>query len=110
MQIIIDALGVANVGENLDYVVRVTWRLVEHSQVRGNDGLPVLVTETSKTLLPINPSAVGFIPFESLTEQVVQGWLATTSDYQDAVNNLAKKIATIDAPATQIKPLPWATN
>lgn len=110
MQIVIDSLGVADVGSQQDYVVRVTWRLVADTQVLMENGVPVQIAEPRKTLLSIEQTSAAFIPFNSLTHADVAGWIMATDEYSDAVSILTSRLMEANAPSTKLKPLPWMAN
>lgn len=105
--LIINNLGVADIGSSVDCVVRVSWRLEVDTGLLDGFEQPVVVCESGRTILP-NTSSDSFTPFEQLTEQQVCGWVMQTAEYQEALNKATAQAIKLSAPPTMVKPLPWA--
>lgn len=107
MQTIIDSLGVADVAGQTNYVVRVTWRVCAETQRTYDDGTPIIIAESRRSVLPVESTTSGFVPFDNLTQEIVINWISQTLEYADAIAVLSSRLAEENAPATRLKPLPW---
>lgn len=67
--------------------------------------------ETTSTQVPVcvglTLPAEGFIPYEQLTKEIVEGWLDAGTDYEAIDAELAVQLENIKNPKVQVLPNPF---
>lgn len=67
--------------------------------------------ETTSTQIPVcvglTPPSEGFIPYDQLTKEIVEGWLNAGTDHEAIDAELAVQLENIKNPKVQVLPNPF---
>lgn len=101
------SLGVSDVENLQDFVVRVTWAIQAQTNRCDETGNPYCICESGKTILDYTNTNGEFVSFNQLTEQKVKEWVEASDEYAIANKILDQRLLKENAPSTMLKPLPW---
>lgn len=73
-----------------------------------DDNTPPNQFSVSRTTTFGQPDPENFIPYNELTEDIVKGWIYSSTTYMDAQVFVMNKIFQLQTSNTKVLPLPWA--